>query len=332
MPTCGCRGGRCSVAKTCFFWDELEDNIVEEFDDAGVTIADYTTEPDHFGNVISQYRSSQSSFFHYDALGSTLSVTDESQNVTDTRAYTAFGEVTGATGSTKFPFQYVGEKEYYFEEWLDSYSLRVRAYIPRVARWLSRDRIDDDQLGNYYRYVSNSPVSGTDPSGLQCYQDADQRFKLDDCDQNFVYEWRIKWIVKPDANGFILQKVTSLTGIHFCDENSYYVSQPCPGFTKSAKGPPRPAAEAAVYWELWIVKAGKVYSERRDGAPESPTDLFALAIPGGSIKDSDGVAIQKGTSFFVSVEGDPFVKEPPAGWESWKVFTDAPSRSLLAAR
>jgi hypothetical protein len=82
------------VAKTCFFWDELEDNIVEEFDDAGSTIADYTTEPDHFGNVISQHRSGQSSFFHFDALGSTLAVTDEDQNVADTRAYSAFGETT----------------------------------------------------------------------------------------------------------------------------------------------------------------------------------------------------------------------------------------------
>lgn len=35
-------------------WDEDEDNIVEEYDDTGATIAEYTTEPDLFGNVISQ--------------------------------------------------------------------------------------------------------------------------------------------------------------------------------------------------------------------------------------------------------------------------------------
>src|SRR5688500_1645427 len=40
-------------------WDELEDNIDEEYDDAGVTVAEYTTEPARFGNVIGQRRRSQ---------------------------------------------------------------------------------------------------------------------------------------------------------------------------------------------------------------------------------------------------------------------------------
>jgi YD repeat-containing protein len=43
--------------------------------------------------------------FHYDAQGSTLAVTDDDQNVTDTFAYTAFGEVTERTGTTEVPFQ-----------------------------------------------------------------------------------------------------------------------------------------------------------------------------------------------------------------------------------
>lgn len=39
-------------------WDELEDNIDEEYDDTGNTIAEYTTEPQLYGNVISQNRTS----------------------------------------------------------------------------------------------------------------------------------------------------------------------------------------------------------------------------------------------------------------------------------
>ena len=34
-------------------WDELEDNIDEEYDDAGIAVAEYTTEPGQFGNVVS---------------------------------------------------------------------------------------------------------------------------------------------------------------------------------------------------------------------------------------------------------------------------------------
>jgi hypothetical protein len=125
------------VAKTCFFWDELEDNIVEEFDDADVTVADYTTEPDHFGNVISQHRSGQSSFFHYDALGSTLSVTDEGQQVTDTRAYSAFGEATEASGNTLFPYQYLGAMGYYTDAVTGKLLARDSVYDPQTTRWLT---------------------------------------------------------------------------------------------------------------------------------------------------------------------------------------------------
>jgi RHS repeat-associated protein len=152
---------------TNFFWDDLEDNIIEEYNDAGVTIAEYTTEPDHFGNVISQRRGSQSSFFHYDALGSTLAVTDESQNVTDTRAYSAFGETTESTGSTIFPYQYVGQKGYYFDVDGSRYVVRQRSYGERLARWLSMDPIaigpNDASL---YMYANNSPLTTVDPSGL----------------------------------------------------------------------------------------------------------------------------------------------------------------------
>ena len=151
------------MAKTCFFWDDLEDNIIEEYDEAGATIADYTTEPDRFGNVISQHRDGQSSFFHYDALGSTLAVTDESQQITDTRAYAAFGETTESTSITTFPYQYIGQKGYYRDGATGEYVVRQRTYVPRTARWLSADTILS--FGSLYGYVSNGPLVLQDPSG-----------------------------------------------------------------------------------------------------------------------------------------------------------------------
>ena len=42
------------MAKTYLFWDPLEDNVVRETDEAGVVTAEYTTEPEQYGNVISQ--------------------------------------------------------------------------------------------------------------------------------------------------------------------------------------------------------------------------------------------------------------------------------------
>ena len=165
MPTCGSTRGRCSVAKTYFFWDDLEDNIIEEYDDAGVTIADYTTEPDHFGNVISQRRDGQSSFFHYDALGSTLAVTDESQSVTDTRAYSAFGETTESTGNTTFPLQYVGENGYYKSALTGELLIRRRLYAPVLARWISIDTLAKVLSTSAYVYANNCPPVYVDPPG-----------------------------------------------------------------------------------------------------------------------------------------------------------------------
>ena len=55
-----------------FDWDEIEDNVDEEFDENGNSIAEYTTEPDFHGNVISQLRGGVTSTLHTDGLGSTL--------------------------------------------------------------------------------------------------------------------------------------------------------------------------------------------------------------------------------------------------------------------
>jgi RHS repeat-associated protein len=148
-------------------WDELEDNIVEEYDDAGATIADYTTEPDHFGNVISQHRGGQSSFFHYDGQGSTLAVTDEDQNVTDTRAYSAFGETAESAGDALVPFQYSGQKGYYRDGLTGQYLVRRRPYEPAKGRWSSPDPVPLRFASvNKYEYGSNAVLMATDPSGL----------------------------------------------------------------------------------------------------------------------------------------------------------------------
>src|SRR5262245_55842315 len=91
-------------------WDTVEDNIIEEFDDSGTTVADYTTGPDLYGNVISQSRDGVTSQFHFDALGSTIALTGTDMNTTAGRSYSAFGTVTESFGATDFQFQYGGQK------------------------------------------------------------------------------------------------------------------------------------------------------------------------------------------------------------------------------
>jgi RHS repeat-associated protein len=153
------------MAKTYFLWDTREDNIVQELDGACATVAEYTTEPALYGNVISQWRSGQSGFFHFDSPGSTLAVTDGGQNITDTRSYSAWGEAAESAGNSVFPFRFLGRVGYYDSQMALIY-VRRRHYAAVRGRWTSTDplRFKDD-LHNLYRYVKNRPLFDVDPSG-----------------------------------------------------------------------------------------------------------------------------------------------------------------------
>jgi len=152
-----------------YLWNPLNDNIVREFDDARAVVAEYTTEPEQFGNVVSQRRDGEDDYFHFDGVGSTLAVTNHGGTVTDTRAYTAFGEITEQIGITTFHFQYVGRHEYTTELSAADRYVRRRIYSSRDARWLSIDPFTSQQSVQYasqYNYVFNSPYRYIDPSGL----------------------------------------------------------------------------------------------------------------------------------------------------------------------
>jgi RHS repeat-associated protein len=128
-------------------------------------MAEYTTEPGLYGNLISQNRSGVESQYHFDALGSTLALTDDNQQVTDVYAYTAFGEVTEHTGSTVDPFQYIGQKGYYRDDEAGECWRRPRVLSPKVERWLTSDTTAYTEGSNGYSYASNNPTSLVDPSG-----------------------------------------------------------------------------------------------------------------------------------------------------------------------
>lgn len=148
------------MAVTNFFWDEQ--NLLQEYD-AGAIVAHYVTEPNQYGSVISQRRSGQSSYFHYEAIGSTTELTNEPGAVTDTRRYAAFGDTREQAGMTTCPFLYVGREGYYRDDELSSYYVRRRSLMPAKGRWLSCDPL---HMAQDYTYVFNTPVMRDDPSGL----------------------------------------------------------------------------------------------------------------------------------------------------------------------
>src|SRR5688572_227839 len=66
---------------TSYVWDKK--NVIQETDDTAVVQVDYTHEPLEHGNLVSQRRFGETTFHHYDALGSTSALSDAAQVVSD---------------------------------------------------------------------------------------------------------------------------------------------------------------------------------------------------------------------------------------------------------
>jgi RHS repeat-associated protein len=105
-----------------------------------------------------------SSFYHYDALGSTHQLTDSSQTVTDTYRYNGWGETVARTGTTKNPHTYVGKERYYGVPDALLYLLGLRLYSSRSGHFVSLDpaRLDT----SWYAYCQNAVTLHSDPLGL----------------------------------------------------------------------------------------------------------------------------------------------------------------------
>jgi RHS repeat-associated protein len=144
-------------------WDGLR--ILEETDQNDSVQAVYTMSLSMFGDVVSQRRSGVGNYYLFEPLGSTMRLTDGSQNVTDTYLYKAFGEILLA-GATINPFEYVGRAGYYYDSAAGLYLLTTRHFSPSLARFLVWDpKWPAPGDWNQYAYVGNNPSAHIDPSG-----------------------------------------------------------------------------------------------------------------------------------------------------------------------
>jgi RHS repeat-associated protein len=110
-------------------------------------------------------RSGTSTFYHFDAIGSTRFLTADDESVPISYVWDAFGGWRATVGSTTNRFRYLGKLGYYQEAAANGYYVRRRYYTPEVGRFLSTDPIRTAGL-SLYAYVRNGPTVATDPSGL----------------------------------------------------------------------------------------------------------------------------------------------------------------------
>ena len=156
---------------TKFIWDGQD--VLLETDENGTTQVTYTQTPAVYGSMVSQRRDSITTFYHHDALGSTLALTNSSETVTDSYRFYAFGETLTSSGSTTNPFRYVGNLGYYNEGDISLQYLRARYYQPSTGRFVSVDLTRNGV--NWYVYAHGNPVTEVDPSGLRDLTSDEQR-------------------------------------------------------------------------------------------------------------------------------------------------------------
>ena len=127
----------------------------------------YVREPD--GSLIAMFISSYPYYYHFDALGSTRMLTDESGHITDAYHYDAWGNLlTHDPNSISQPYQYVGQIGYY-THYQDSnmtglLQLGVRFYDPGLGRFGQRDPIERTSRAAY-AYSDDRPLTHADPTG-----------------------------------------------------------------------------------------------------------------------------------------------------------------------
>jgi RHS repeat-associated protein len=139
--------------------------VIEERDAGGALLASYVH--GDRGEPLSRYDGVAGTVadLHHDAQGSVRQLTDALASVTDSYAYSAFGELLEG-GADPNPYRYAGQWE---DPQTGLYHLRARWMDPRVGRFLTSDPFEGfvgtPRTLNKYLYADSNPVSRTDPSG-----------------------------------------------------------------------------------------------------------------------------------------------------------------------
>jgi RHS repeat-associated protein len=157
----GRRIKKASSAGTSIFAYDGE-NLIEEVNASGGVVARYS-QGLNIDEPLAMLRSSVTSFYNADGLGSVTSLANATGSLAQTYAFDSFGKQIASSGSLTNPFQYTG-REWDSETGL--YYYRARYYDPNAGRFISEDSVRSPIRPNHYRYVSNNSPNRIDSSGM----------------------------------------------------------------------------------------------------------------------------------------------------------------------
>jgi RHS repeat-associated protein len=149
-----------STATSVYAYDG--DNIIEETNASGAVVARYS-QGLNIDEPLAMSRSSATSFYNADGLGSITSLANAAGALAQTYTFDSFGKQTASTGSLTNPFQYTGRES---DSETGLYYYRARYCDPTIGRFLREDPRKFKGGIDFYAYVSNQPLNLVDPYGL----------------------------------------------------------------------------------------------------------------------------------------------------------------------
>ncbi len=176
------------------------DNLIEETNAAGAVVARYA-QTQKIDEPLAMLRSSTTSYYQADGLGSVTSLTNAAGTAAQNYTYDSFGNIIATTGSLVNSFRYTGRE---WDSETSLYYYRARYYDAQTGRFFSEDPSGFDGGDvNFYGYAGQRPTSLTDPEGLK---PGDKYKKLDCAGRDAVND--ILPMTKKDGlehGGFIYQ-------------------------------------------------------------------------------------------------------------------------------
>ncbi len=145
---------------TRFLYDGAD--LIQETNSSGTLQAAYAYGPS-VDEPLRMVRGATTSYYHQDALGSVIALSNAAGTVTESYKYDAFGTVQ-TPSSLGNRFLFTGRE---FDQQTSLYYYRARYYSPSLGRFLSRDPLSYAPDANLYRYVGNNSGNWIDPLGLE---------------------------------------------------------------------------------------------------------------------------------------------------------------------
>jgi RHS repeat-associated protein len=112
--------------------------------------------------MIDVEHSSATYYYHHDALGNVVALSNAAGSTVEIYEYSVFGEVAASDQTNPNPFMFTGRE---FDKETGLYFYRARYYAPEIGRFLQTDPIGYKGGMDLYTYCKNSPWNLTDPLG-----------------------------------------------------------------------------------------------------------------------------------------------------------------------